>query len=84
MSPVNISTYLESLQKWSGYNLDFMEDFDVICKSEIDFIDLLLLYEKKFMVNMLDNDKSKDDFTTIKEFIGWASTNPPAPKYYNI
>lgn len=81
MLAVNTNTYLDSLKKWCGYNVDFMEDFDVICKSEIDFIDLLLLYEKKFSVNMLDNDKSKEDFTTIKEFIGWASTNPPAPKY---
>lgn len=84
MRAPNINSYLESLQKWSGYNLDFMEDFDVICKSEIDFIDLLLLYEKKFSLNMLDNDKSKEDFNTIQEFIGWASSNPPAPKYYNI
>ena len=59
-----------------------MEDFDVICTSEIDFIDLLLLCEKKFSVNMLDNNKSKDDFSTIKEFIDWAASNPAAPKYY--
>lgn len=81
MLTVNTNTYLDSLKKWCGYNVDFMEDFDVICQSEIDFIDLLLLYEKKFSVNMLDNDKSMEDFTTIKEFIGWASNNPPAPKY---
>ena len=81
MLTVNTNAYLDSLKKWCGYDLDFMEDFDVICQSEIDFIDLLLLYEKKFSVNMLDNDKSMEDFTTIKEFIGWASNNPPAPKY---
>lgn len=81
MLKVNTNTYLDSLTKWCGYNVDFMDDFDAICKSEIDFIDLLLLYEKKFSVNMLDNDKSMEDFTTIKEFIGWASANPPAPKY---
>lgn len=82
MTVVNTNTYLESLNKWCGYKLDFMEDFDVICTSEIDFIDLLLLYEKKFSVNMLDNNKSKEDFNTIKEFIEWAASNPAAPKYY--
>ena len=84
MPAVNNNSFLESLNKWTGYNLGFMEDFDVVCKSEIDFIDLLLYYEKKFSVNMLDNNKSKEDFTTIMEFIGWATSNPPAPKYYNI
>lgn len=82
MPAVNTNTFLESLNQWCGYKLDFMEDFDVICTSEIDFIDLLLLYEKKFSVNMLDNNKSKEDFTTIKEFIEWAASNPVAPKYY--
>jgi len=82
MPVVNSNTYLESLNKWCGYKLNFMEDFDVICTSEIDFIDLLLLCEKKFSVNMLDNNKSKDDFSTIKEFIDWAASNPAAPKYY--
>ena len=82
MAVVNSNTYLESLNNWCGYKLNFMEDFDVICTSEIDFIDLLLLCEKKFSVNMLDNNKSKDDFSTIKEFIDWAASNPAAPKYY--
>lgn len=81
MSSSHTNTFLESLIKWCGYNVNFMEDFDVICPSENDFIDLLLHCEKKFSVNMLDNTKSKEDFTTIKEFIGWASTNPPAPKF---
>ena len=82
MPAVNSNTFLESLNKWCGYQLNFMEDFDEICTSEIDFIDLLLLYEKKFSVNMLDNDKSREDFNTIKEFIEWAASNPAAPKYY--
>lgn len=81
MLAVNTNTFHESLKKWCGYNVGFMEDFDVICNSDIDFIDLLLLYEKKFSVNMLDNNKSKEDFTTIKEFINWASENPPVQKF---
>lgn len=81
MPAVNTNSYLESLNKWCGYKLNFMEDFEVICPSEIDFIDLLLLYEKKFSVNMLDNNKSKEDFNTIKEFIEWAASNPAAPKH---
>lgn len=77
----NLNQYLEQLKKWSGYKLNPMEDFDVICQSDLDFLELLVLCEKKFSVNMLDNSKSREDFSTINEFIGWASANPPATKY---
>lgn len=77
----NSNKYLAQLKKWSGYQLNPMEDFDVICQSDLDFLELLVIWEKKFSVNMLDHSKSKEDFSTIHEFIGWASANPPVTKY---
>ena len=81
MVEIYTSNYLAHLTKWFGYKISPSEDFDVICQSEWDFLEILLLIEKKFSVNMLDNTKSREDFSTVKEFISWASTNPPATVY---
>lgn len=77
----NISTNPAPLSAWFGYELNIMEDFNVICQCDLDFLELLLLSEKVFSVNMLDNTRSKEDFSTIKEFLAWAATNPPVSKY---
>jgi hypothetical protein len=81
MLDININRYLEPLATWSGYELNVMEDFNVICQCDLDFLELLLLGEKEFSVNMLDNTRSREDFSTIKDFLIWAVTNPPAPIY---
>lgn len=68
--------YLQCLKNWAGFELDPMEDFDSICQSDVDFIEILLIGEDKFYLNMLENTKGRKDFSTIKNFLSWAFSNP--------
>lgn len=68
--------YLHFLTVWAGYEVGLMEDFNVICPSDVDFIEILLMGEKEFGLNLLENTKGRQDFTTVKDFFGWALTNP--------
>lgn len=70
--------YMESLSVWFGEKINIMEDFDVICQCELDFIEILLLGEHEFASNLLENSPEHKDFSKIKDFIEWAE-NRPAP-----
>lgn len=74
--------YLDRLTSWFGDKLTIMEDFDTICQSELDFIEILLLGEQEFAINLLENSKERMDFVRIKDFIGWAASHPGAPIYH--
>ncbi|MGM0391275.1 MAG: hypothetical protein ACQEQB_05985 [Bacteroidota bacterium] len=68
--------YLHCLINWTGFEVHPMEDFDIICQSDVDFIEILLMGEEEFCLNLLENTKERQDFSTIKDFFGWALTNP--------
>ena len=68
--------YLHRLKIWTGFEINQMEDFDSICQSDVEFIEILLIGEEEFCLNMLDNTISREDFSTIKDFLSWALTNP--------
>ncbi len=71
----NYNKYVECLNNWAGYKISLMEDFNAICQCEVDFIEILLVCEQTFSLNLLENNKSRFDFSTVHDFIGWASTN---------
>lgn len=69
------SNYLDCLNTWAGFEISLMEDFNEICHCEVDFIEILLVFEQTFSLNLLDNNRSRFDFATVHEFIGWAATS---------
>lgn len=69
------NSYLKKLSTWKGFEISEMEDFDMICDSQIDFIEILLLGENEFSINLLENDMSKEDFSSVRDFLSWAFTN---------
>lgn len=64
--------YLPCLKKWTGFEINQMEDFDSICQNDVEFIEILLIGEEEFCLNMLENTKGREDFSTIKDFLSWA------------
>lgn len=68
--------YLERLSQWYGNKISIMEDFDLICQCEVDFIEILLLGEQEFGINLLENTQEREDFEKIRDFINWAATKP--------
>lgn len=67
--------YLELLSIWFGYEVKIMEDFDVLCQCELDFIEILLLGEQEFAGNLLDNSQERKNFPKIKNFLRWAEAD---------
>lgn len=68
--------YLHCITNWTGYEVGLTEDFDIICPSDVDFIEILLMGEKEFGINLLENTKGRQDFATVKDFFDWALTSP--------
>lgn len=68
--------YQEVLSDWAGCKAGLYDDFDVFCDSDVDFIEILMLFEKEFLLNLLDTEKVRQDFTKVHEFISWAGSQP--------
>ncbi len=68
--------YEEKLSIWLGYPVRIEDDLDSICQCDIDFIEILMLFENAFLINLVESDKTRQDFTTVKEFIDWVESRP--------
>lgn len=68
--------HLDCLSAWAGYKIDVKDNFDALIESDVDFIEFLLLFENHFALDLLEADKTRDDFSTIEEFITWALEHP--------
>ena len=68
--------YEKKLSLWSGYPVKIEDDLDSICQCDVDFIEILMLLENAFLINLVESDKPRQDFTTIKEFIDWIESRP--------
>ncbi|UJH91955.1 hypothetical protein LZ575_04785 [Antarcticibacterium sp. 1MA-6-2] len=66
--------YLELLSQWFGDTLDLIDDFDTVCLCELDFIEMMLIGELKFSINLLESPVNRTDFVKIIDFINWAET----------
>lgn len=76
MSPIQFyHTYLNRLSIWKGFEIHEMEDFDMICECHVDFIEILLIGENEFSINLLDNTMTKEDFSSVKDYLEWALSN---------
>lgn len=64
--------HLKCLSAWAGIKVHLNDDFEIFIQSDVDFIELLLLFEKHFALDLLETDKTQEDFSTIKEFVSWA------------
>lgn len=73
----NTINYQEAFSTWAGCKAGQYDDFDVFCDSDFDFIEILMLFEKEFSVNLLETSKVRQDFTKVHEFISWAGAQPP-------
>ena len=60
------------MSAWAGYKVNLKDDFDTLVQCEFDFIEILLLFEKHFALDLLDTRKVRQNFSTIKEFVTWA------------
>ncbi|MDT0690942.1 hypothetical protein RM549_14185 [Salegentibacter sp. F188] len=68
--------HLDCLSAWAGFEINLKEKFNVLVESDVDFIELLLLFEKYFQLDLLETDKDRQDFSTIEEFVKWALEHP--------
>ncbi|WP_029038469.1 hypothetical protein [Salinimicrobium xinjiangense] len=64
------------LSAWAGFEVYLNDDFESLIQSEVDFIELLLLFEKHFQLDLLETDKTRQDFSTVEEFVTWALEHP--------
>jgi len=69
------NNYLGAMEAWAGFEIHFLEDFEDICTCDLDFVELLLIGEHKFSLNLLDTESSRYDFKTVNDFINWAGEN---------
>lgn len=68
--------HLDCLSAWAGYKIIFEESFENFIESDVDFIELLLLFKKYFSLDLLETDKIRQDFSTVEEFVTWALEHP--------
>lgn len=68
--------YQEILSLWAGYKVSLNDDLNLFCQSDFDFIEILMLFEKEFYLNLLDSTKVRQDFGKVEEFISWAVSQP--------
>ena len=68
--------YQETFSLWAGCEVDIDDSFDLFCESDFDFIEILMLFEKDFFLNLLDSSKNRQDFGKIHEFLSWAVSQP--------
>lgn len=68
--------HLDCLSAWAGYTINIKDSFELLIESNVDFIELLLLFEKHFALDLLETNKMQQDFSTIEEFVTWALEHP--------
>ncbi len=71
-----IIQYQEIFSLWAGCKIDLQDDFELFCESEFDFIEILMLFEQEFSVNLLDSAKVRKDFDKVHEFLSWVTVQP--------
>ena len=74
--------YQEIISVWAGCEVGLYDDFEIFCQSDFDFLEILMLLEKKFLVNLLDTTKVRQDFGRVYEFISWAISRPKIKKSF--
>lgn len=64
--------HLTCLSAWAGFQVNLNDDFDILVQNEFDFIEILLLFEKHFSLDLLETDKVWQEFSSIQDFVSWA------------
>lgn len=75
-NPTFFNNYLRAIEAWAGFEIHFLEEFEDICTCDLDFVELLLMGENKFSLNLLDIESNRHDFKTVSDFINWAGEKP--------
>ena len=68
--------YEQTLSAWTGYRVTIMDDFDSLCGCDYDFIELLMVFEKEYRIDLLESEKERQDFKKVKDFVEWAVSRP--------
>lgn len=76
-----IIQYQEIFSLWAGCKIGLQDDFDLFCESDFDFIEILMLFEQEFSVNLLDSAKFRQDFDKVHEFFSWVTVQPTCTKF---
>ena len=72
--------YENILAHWLGSEINSMDDFDIICVCDLDFIEILIILENTFLVDLLETKKVRQDFSKVKDFIDWVKSRPQLQK----
>lgn len=68
--------HLDCLSAWAGHKINFKDSFEDLIESDVDYIEILLLFEKHFALDLLETDKTRQNFSTVEEFVTWALEHP--------
>lgn len=71
----------ELLSSWAGCNVVPNDDFDTFCDCDYDYIEILMLFEKEFGVNLLDGPELRHDFLKVDDFIQWVISKPSSEEF---
>jgi|GEM_PF-2647162 hypothetical protein len=74
--------YQEVFSIWAGSKVKTNEDFESYCDCDFDFIEILLLFESRFSLNLLESTVVRHDFQTVSNFLVWLTRQPGAAGSY--
>jgi hypothetical protein len=74
--------YQEVFSIWAGSKVKINEDFETYCECDFDFIEILLLFESRFSLNLLDSSVMREDFKNVHSFYIWLIAQPKAAESY--
>ena len=78
----NLSQYIGTLAGWTRSTVRLNDDFDTYCDCDLDFIEILLVFENRFSLNLLESSAVREDFKKVHHFIMWVSAQPKASESY--
>lgn len=78
----NFPQYIETLAGWTRSTVRLNDDFDTYCDCDFDFIEILLLFENRFSLSLLESSAKREDFKKIHNFLVWVMAQPKAAESY--
>ena len=79
---INIIHHQQVFSNWAGCSVKPSDDFETFCDCNYDFIELLLVFEREFFLNLLDSQVSRHDFINVRDFLKWTMSQPAATQTY--
>ncbi|WP_029034566.1 hypothetical protein [Salinimicrobium terrae] len=74
--------YQETLSAWAGCGIKLNYDFETVCECDFDFIEILLYFESRFSLNLLESPALRQDFLKVSNFLVWITSQPGSTELY--